>query len=152
MKKEEEHADEKPRMVDESPKAEYSTNEMIKIEPATAPMDENNKDTVKEEMTRDDKILKKEGRSSTDPNYLVMVMMSLSTDPRITRFLSVPPSLTFADLHEVLQIAFGWTNSHIHTFSVDVEVKCDIGGGKEIMWPTQVLHLQVRPSPMDTWP
>ena len=38
----------------------------------------------------------------------------------ITRCLSVPPSLTFANFHTVIQAAFGWTKSHAHSFDVKV--------------------------------
>jgi len=38
--------------------------------------------------------------------------------PRIFRSLELPVSLNFAQLHEVLQAAFGWTDSHLHQFIV----------------------------------
>jgi hypothetical protein len=34
--------------------------------------------------------------------------------PAIWRALRVPARLTLAQLHDVLQVAFGWTNSHLH--------------------------------------
>jgi hypothetical protein len=36
--------------------------------------------------------------------------------PPIWRRLLVPSSLSLADLHEVLQVAMGWTDSHLHQF------------------------------------
>lgn len=39
-------------------------------------------------------------------------------EPRIFRSLELPVSLNFALLHEVLQAAFGWTDSHLHQFIV----------------------------------
>jgi len=39
-------------------------------------------------------------------------------EPRITRRLELPVGLNFAQLHEVLQAAFGWTDSHLHQFNV----------------------------------
>ena len=39
-------------------------------------------------------------------------------EPNISRLLSVPPETTFDKLHEAIQIAFGWTNSHLHSFEV----------------------------------
>ena len=51
-------------------------------------------------------------------NYLILVTLTGSTNPTITRLLSLPPSLTFEKLHDVLQISFGWTNSHLHNFHV----------------------------------
>ena len=62
------------------------------------------------------------GNSSPDSesanNYLILVTLSGSANPTINRLLSLPPSLTFDKVHQVLQIAFGWTNSHMHDFNV----------------------------------
>ncbi len=70
-----------------------------------------------------------------EPNYLFTVAMALSNDPVITRLLSVPPSLTFAKFHQVLQIAFGWAGCHLHAFNVEMQLSDgDI--------PTPVLILQ----------
>lgn len=38
--------------------------------------------------------------------------------PPIWRRVRVPATLTLGQLHHVLQIAFGWTNSHMHQFRV----------------------------------
>ena len=75
-------------------------------------------------------------KPASEANYLLMVAMTLSSDPTITRMLSVPPNLTFEKLHQVLQIAFGWANSHMHTFTVEVSPP----GPRS--WPKQVLSLQ----------
>ena len=62
--------------------------------------------------------------SSPDPesanNYLILATLSNSANPTINRLLSLPPTLTFDKLHRVLQIAFGWTNSHMHDFHVSL--------------------------------
>jgi hypothetical protein len=39
--------------------------------------------------------------------------------PRIWRSLSVPGDYTLGDLHEILQIAFGWENGHLHSFTLN---------------------------------
>jgi hypothetical protein len=39
--------------------------------------------------------------------------------PRIWRSLSVPGDYTLGDLHEILQIAFGWEEEHLHSFTVN---------------------------------
>lgn len=39
-------------------------------------------------------------------------------DPPISRTLRVPADLPLSGLHEVLQTAFGWQNSHLHDFHV----------------------------------
>jgi hypothetical protein len=38
--------------------------------------------------------------------------------PKIWRELRAPGYLTLADFHTALQIAFGWTNSHLHSFTI----------------------------------
>jgi len=42
-------------------------------------------------------------------------------DPPIWRRLEVPASLRLERLHDVLQVALGWTNSHLHVFEVGEE-------------------------------
>jgi Plasmid pRiA4b ORF-3-like protein len=39
-------------------------------------------------------------------------------EPVIWRRLRVPADATLGDLHEILQIALGWTDSHLHDFQV----------------------------------
>jgi hypothetical protein len=39
-------------------------------------------------------------------------------EPAIWRRLLLPQDLNFAQLHEVIQAAFGWTDSHLHHFIV----------------------------------
>ena len=38
--------------------------------------------------------------------------------PPIWRRLEIGTNITFEDLHHILQIAMGWTNSHLHAFDV----------------------------------
>jgi len=40
-------------------------------------------------------------------------------DPRVLRVVDVPASSTLPELHDVLQVAVGWTDSHLHEFVVD---------------------------------
>lgn len=42
----------------------------------------------------------------------------LGIEPRIERTLELPVNLNFAQFHEVLQAAFGWTDRHLHRFDV----------------------------------
>ena len=39
--------------------------------------------------------------------------------PPIWRRLMVPGSMTLGDLHQAIQIAFGWYNSHLHAFDIE---------------------------------
>lgn len=106
-----------------------------------------------EPATKTESVVKEEPTNHEDPNYLIMVAMILSSNPTITRFLSVPPSLTFADFHQVLQVAFGWSDSHMHSFIVDVATRSDIGPciGR-LPFPKVVLQLQTQPQSVDVWP
>lgn len=51
------------------------------------------------------------------PTYIFDLTLSTST-PRIWRKLSVPGRYTLADLHQMLQILFGWENRHLHEFKI----------------------------------
>lgn len=42
----------------------------------------------------------------------------LDIEPKISRTLELPMALNLAQLHEVLQAAFGWTDSHLHQFNI----------------------------------
>ena len=42
-------------------------------------------------------------------------------DPPVWRRLEVPASLKLERLHDVLQVALGWTNSHLHVFEIGEE-------------------------------
>lgn len=52
------------------------------------------------------------------PNYLLHVSLQYIATPRVVRILSLPPSTNFAQLHEVIQTAFGWADCHLHKFEV----------------------------------
>ena len=55
-----------------------------------------------------------------DPDAFIIRLDALiiGIEPSITRSLELPVGLNFAQLHEVLQAAFGWTDSHLHHFIV----------------------------------
>jgi len=38
-------------------------------------------------------------------------------EPAVWRLIEVPSDLTLDRLHDVLQVAMGWTNSHLHQFA-----------------------------------
>jgi hypothetical protein len=46
-------------------------------------------------------------------------------DPPVWRRLRVPGSLTFAELHKVIQVAFGWLEYHLYRFEADGVVVVD---------------------------
>ncbi|RDL31509.1 uncharacterized protein BP5553_09718 [Venustampulla echinocandica] len=51
-------------------------------------------------------------------DYLLLVRLSEACYPTISRLLSVPSDLTFAELHEVFEVVFRWTNLHGYSFDV----------------------------------
>ncbi|KAL7621064.1 hypothetical protein AAE478_008376 [Parahypoxylon ruwenzoriense] len=53
-------------------------------------------------------------------NYILEVDLHprFITNPRISRTLSCPATAKFSELHQVLQIAFGWASTHLYDFDV----------------------------------
>ena len=43
----------------------------------------------------------------------------LDIQPEIWREILIENNITFNHLHKIIQISFGWTNSHLHNFEVD---------------------------------
>lgn len=43
----------------------------------------------------------------------------LGTEPPIWRRILVPVDISLADLHSVLQLVMGWTDSHLHSFAIN---------------------------------
>lgn len=43
----------------------------------------------------------------------------LDVEPAVIRVIDVPAAVTLPELHELLQAAVGWTNSHLHQFVTD---------------------------------
>ena len=55
--------------------------------------------------------------SAVSPEIYQLKVTLLGTDPPIWRRLLAPPELTLAQLHDVLQVAMGWQDGHLHEFS-----------------------------------
>lgn len=53
---------------------------------------------------------------STEALIYQLKITLLGTKPAIWRRVLVPNSISLAALHKVVQIAMGWTDSHLHTF------------------------------------
>ena len=55
-----------------------------------------------------------------EPDALVIRLKAhiAGIQPPITRTLELPMDLNLAQLHEVLQATFGWTDSHLHQFDI----------------------------------
>ncbi len=58
--------------------------------------------------------------SGLDPDAIIISadVHILDIEPKISRSLELPVAMNFAEFHEVLQAAFGWTDSHLHHFNV----------------------------------
>lgn len=54
--------------------------------------------------------------SSVAPTLLQLHVELQGVKPAVWRRLLVPRSITLAKLHQILQIAMGWTDSHLHEF------------------------------------
>lgn len=55
-----------------------------------------------------------------DPSSTSIFRIRISivgSEPEIWRLLEVRSSLSLADVHQVIQIAFGWRDSHLHQFT-----------------------------------
>ena len=59
-----------------------------------------------------------EKTSSTGKLYQIKVVLQDSKPP-IWRRLLISPEITLFDLHKIIQISIGWTNSHLHQFKID---------------------------------
>ena len=59
------------------------------------------------------------------PLYQLKVVLN-GSKPAIWRRLQVPGSATLGWLHAVLQVAVGWTNSHLHQFRVGEALYSDL--------------------------
>ena len=55
-------------------------------------------------------------RKSPGKKIFQIQVALLGTSPPIWRRLQVPAEIRLADLHEVLQVAMGWTDYHMHAF------------------------------------
>jgi hypothetical protein len=58
-------------------------------------------------------------QKSLDPGMVYRLKVTLKgSKPPIWRRLEVPGNITLAKLHRILQVAMGWTNSHLHSFKI----------------------------------
>ncbi len=49
--------------------------------------------------------------------YQIQVVLK-NSKPKIWRRILVPTDISLSDLHKIIQISMGWTNSHLHQFIV----------------------------------
>jgi len=53
------------------------------------------------------------------PTIHRLTVTLLEIEPPIWRTIQVPSAISLRQLHNVLQAAMGWTNSHLHEFTID---------------------------------
>jgi len=53
------------------------------------------------------------------PSILKLKIKLRDIKPDIWREFLVESNITFESLHKIIQLSFGWTNSHLHNFEVD---------------------------------
>ncbi len=58
------------------------------------------------------------GSPSGAPSVFQLKVSLLNTKPPIWRRILVDGSMTLAELHDVIQAAFGWWNCHLHEFEI----------------------------------
>jgi len=57
------------------------------------------------------------------PNKIYQIKITLTdTQPAIWRRIQVPGNTTLANLHSILQVVMGWTNSHLHRFIMQGQI------------------------------
>jgi hypothetical protein len=54
---------------------------------------------------------------NSDVTFQFKVQLNNIKNPPVWRGIKVPAGFTFYDLHETIQLTFGWTNSHLFQFS-----------------------------------
>jgi hypothetical protein len=62
---------------------------------------------------------RKKKRKPSDSDAYQLKITLRGSKPPIWRRVVVPGGITLYELHEVIQLAMGWTNSHLHLFEID---------------------------------
>ena len=65
--------------------------------------------------------------------YVIKVTIE-QTHPPVWRRLVIPEKVLFSDLHEILQTAFGWYDSHLHDFSFPNERLRIVQSEEDLSW------------------
>lgn len=52
--------------------------------------------------------------------YICKIVLE-DTHPPVWRRVLVPEKITFQELHDIIQILFGWRNMHLHDFRIPAE-------------------------------
>ena len=49
--------------------------------------------------------------------YVLKIVLE-NTHPPVWRRVLIPDKITFADLHQIIQVLFEWENIHLHSFQI----------------------------------
>ena len=55
--------------------------------------------------------------------YVCKIVME-DTHPPVWRRVVVPERITFREMHEIIQILFGWEDMHLHGFEIPADHIC----------------------------
>lgn len=101
--------------------------------------------------------LKSSGRKRPVLHYHLRVVLT-GTEPLVWRLLQVPGKAKLDWLHAVLQVAMGWTNSHLHQFNVKGKLysnkshgMMEYEGGPEVFEESQFTIADVAPREGDSF-
>jgi len=85
-------------------------------------------------------ILKIYNNNNSEQIYRLKIALD-DTKPTVYRTIDIQKSMTFYDLHRVIQILFGWSNSHLHEFRGKGFVVSDLTFYDEIYIPDEIKML-----------
>lgn len=107
-----------PRKRGKKPQANSSLSATVPAGPQNGPTPSANSQQIGQTTAAGPSV----ARSSSGPsahNYLLLVRLVVSSDPTITRILSVPANFTLEKVAKTLVIAFGWaTGRHLSKFEL----------------------------------
>jgi len=73
-----------------------------------------------------DDLIENRSRKRSKPGKLFQLKITLlDINPPVWRRIVVPGNTTLAILHYIIQLAMGWTNSHLHQFIIDEQYYSD---------------------------
>jgi hypothetical protein len=70
---------------------------------------------------QDARIMARTSPPKTSANIITLKVTLRGVKPPVWRRLAMPGTMTLGDLHEAIQAAMGWDDSHLHVFAVGSE-------------------------------
>lgn len=75
-----------------------------------------------------------EKKTGTQNDIFVLEVSLENVKPRIWRRLAVPGHITLAQLHQVIQVVMGWSDSHLHQFKIGQHAYVSPDSGLDLDW------------------